>query len=378
MIDMAMRIGLITTLGTNIGDDFIRTGLRRMVQEVFAGKEIEFVPVNKHEPYTAYPAWHPVRIAALAKYLPRGKGMAGKLIDALLATPALSKFEDCAAVIQCGAPVLWPGCHQCEWAGPLWRRIVGRLRECIPVFNLAAGSCYPWERQPTTVEDRADAKFLTAIHGYCRLTTVRDRLSRQLFDSLGCAVSHIPCSALLAADEPGSSSNGDGTVLINYMPGGGHYDFGQGVNGSNWHNTVRGLVARLRRRHRVAFLCHNETELNAASSVADGLPCHLPKSVAEYFAVASEAKAGIFNRMHASVGLAGMGIPSIAVGTDTRLLMVEHIGLPCFYVKDARLEQLEEKLEGLLLNRAQEKERLMGLRRDTMRSYVEAVSHAWS
>jgi polysaccharide pyruvyl transferase WcaK-like protein len=255
---------------------------------------------------------------------------------------------------------------------------VGRLHKRIPIFNLAAGSCYPWERQPATVDNRGDAEFLTAIHGYCRLTTVRDRLSHHLFGTLGFSVPHIPCSALLAADLPEKTSNGDGSILINYMPGGGHYDFGQGVDGSSWEQTMRNLVARLRKRHRVAFICHSEKELAAASSVADGLPCYLPKSVEEYFAMASEAKAGVFNRMHASVGLAGMGIPSIAIGTDTRLLMVEHIGLPSLYIKEAGLETLEEKLEGLLRNREEEKDRLLGLREQTMRSYVEAVSHAWS
>jgi hypothetical protein len=375
---MSLRVGLITTLSTNIGDDFIRTGLLRVVRQVFPGKEIEFVAVNKHEPYTAYPAWHPVRIAGLAKYLPRGKGTTARMIESMLATAAFSRFEDCAAVLQCGAPVLWPNCHECEWAGPLWHRIVGRLHERIPVFNLAAGSCYPWERQPSTVDNQGDAEFLTAIHGYCRLTTVRDRLSHHLFDTLGISVPHIPCSALLAADERNNGSNGDGPILINYMPGGGHYDFGQGVDGSSWQETMRGLVARLKRRHRVEFLCHSQKELDAAAAVADGLPCHLPKTVAEYFDVAAGAKAGVFNRMHASVGLAGLGIPSIAIGTDTRLLMVEHIGLPCFYVKDAGMDIMEQKVEDLLLKRKEEKERLLGLRQETTRRYIEAVSHAWS
>jgi hypothetical protein len=374
---MSMRIGLITTLGTNIGDDFIRIGLLKVLESVLKGQQIEYVPINKHRPYTVYPNWHPVQLAGLARFLPRGQTRAANLINSVLGTPSLSKFADCSAVVQCGAPVLWPGCHDSEWAQPLWHRIIGQLHESIPVVNLAAGSCYPWERQPDTV-DRADGQFLTAIHRYCRLTTVRDRLSHHIFDTLGISVPHIACSALLAADELETDTNADGPVLINYMPGGGHYDFGQGVDGDQWRDTMRSLVARLRTRHRVAFLCHSQKELDAASSVADGLPCYLPKTAKEYFTIGSTAKAGVFNRMHASVGLAGLGIPSIAIGTDTRLLMVEHIGLPSLYIKDAGVETMEDKLEGLLLKRAQEKDRLLGLRRDTMRSYIAAVSNALS
>jgi hypothetical protein len=371
---MSMRIGLITTLNTNIGDDFIRTGLLKVLKKARKGQEIEFVAINKHRPYTVYPGWHPVRAAELANFLPRGKTRAANLIGSLLAAPGLSKFASCEAVVQCGAPVLWPGCHSCEWAQPLWRDIVGSLHQRIPVFNLAAGSCYPWERQPASVEDQDDAEFLTTIHGYCRLTTVRDHLSRNLFNSLGCPVTHLPCSALLAAGEPKTSANGDGTILINYMPGGAPYDFEQKVDPSAWRVTVQKLSASLRKRHKVAFICHNETERRAAAELADGLPIYLPRTVEEYFEIASGAKAGIFNRMHASVGFGGLGIPSIAVGGDTRLLMVEHIGLPFYFLKDATTVALEEKLEGLLLERAAQKERLLNLRREAMDGYVKAIS----
>jgi polysaccharide pyruvyl transferase WcaK-like protein len=374
-----MRIGLITTLGTNIGDDFIRTGLLKVLQKVLHGQEIEFVPINKHKPYTVYPSWHPVRVAELAEFLPRGKTRAANLIGSLLAAPSLSKFAKCDAVVQCGAPVLWPGCHKGEWTQPLWRDVVGSLHERIPVFNLAAGSSYPWERQPASVEDRDDAEFLTTIHRYCRLTTVRDRLSRALFDSLGCPVRHLACSALLAAGDPKNGLNGeDKPILINYIPGGTPNDCGQGVDASVWRETVRELVARLRQRHKLAFICHNESERRAVADLSDGLPVYLPKTIEEYFEVAAGAKAGIFNRMHASVGFAGLGIPSIAVGADTRLLMVEHIGLPFYYLKDAATAALEDKLESLLMERAAQRERLLNLRRETLRSYVEAISSEFS
>jgi hypothetical protein len=53
--------------------------------------------------------------------------------------------------VQCGAPVLWPNCNKCEWAEPLWYSVIGRLHKKTPVLNLAAGSCYPWEKQPEKI-----------------------------------------------------------------------------------------------------------------------------------------------------------------------------------------------------------------------------------
>jgi hypothetical protein len=73
-----------------------------------------------------------------------------------------------------------------------------------------------------------------------------------------------------------------------------------------------------------------------------------------------------------------MGIPSVAVGTDTRLLMVEAVGLPYFYVKEATLERMEDALHGLLRGRESERERLLALREHTRRRYLEVVGEAIS
>lgn len=366
-----VRIGLITTLNTNIGDDFIRTGLCKVLRTVFKGRNVEFIPINKHEPCTVYGPWHPVRLASLAKYLPLGKSKARKWIESLLATPAFSRFEHCDAIVQCGAPVIWYWCHYCEWAGPLWRQVVGRLHQRIPVLNLAAGSAFSWERPPEAVTDSGDAEFLRTIYSYCRLTTARDSLTQTLFRGLGCDVPQIPCSALLAAGE--ARGTGD-LVLINYMPGGGHYDLDQRIDGQAWRASMQSLIASIGRRHKLAFLCHSKKEHRAALELAEGIPCLLPKSVPEYFEMASRAKFGIFNRMHAAVALAGMGVPSLAIGTDTRLLMVQRLGLPCFYVKEASAQALEEAFEDLLARREQEKDRLLALREETWQSYLRHVS----
>ena len=104
--------------------------------------------------------------------------------------------------------------------------------------------------------------------------------------------------------------------------------------------------------------------------------CIWPRTPQEYFDQVSGCAAALCNRMHASVGLAGMGIPSMAVGTDTRLLMVRATGLPGLYVKEASVQRLEEGLENLLRFREQWKERLLALRAETWSGYVNAVANA--
>ncbi|MFH1221338.1 MAG: polysaccharide pyruvyl transferase family protein [Candidatus Eisenbacteria bacterium] len=371
-----MRIGLITTIGTNIGDTLIREGICLVLKEVFGGRDLEFVLVNKHAPLTVYPDGHPVRAAVLARYLPRGRARAASAIERLASKLNMSRFDGCDLIVQCGTPVLWPGCHRCEWAVPIWHHVVGRLSERIPVLNIAAGACYPWERQPSEVTDPRDIEYLRAITSYCRTTTVRDRLAHRLFQAMDIEAPLVPCSALLAAGRNPTANGGDGTVLIDYMHGGGHYDWDQRIDPSAWARTMRNLIERLKHRHNLVFLCHDEKEYGLAKDLDPTLRRMWPKDPQEYFDLVATASGAICNRMHASVALASLGIPSIAVCTDTRLLMVEALGLPCLYVKEATADRLEDLLEHLLARRAQEKARLLALRTETWNRYVEVFSRA--
>ena len=368
-----MRIGLITTLNTNIGDDFIREGICLILWKIFQGRKIEFIPVNKHRPMTVYRAWHPCH---WIEGLPRGRVYGYPIVGKLFHKFGFSRFDDCDLIVQCGAPVFWPGCHRCEWAEPLWRQVVGRLCERIPVLNLAAGSCYPYEQQPTHVSDPLDTRYLKDILSFCRLTTVRDVLARDLCASIGIKVPHICCTALLAAKDYNNNHENGKFVFINYMSGGGHFDWDQGIDGVFWQNTIKTLIKRMRTRHKLAFLCHNKKEYDLSGQMDATLPRIWPKTIQEYFSSVSKARVVLCNRMHASVGLAGLGIPSIAVGTDTRLLMVDALGIPCYYIKDVELEQLEDGLEYLMSIRSRERERLLTLQSETWNRYVSVVTEA--
>ncbi len=160
------------------------------------------------------------------------------------------------------------------------------------------------------------------------------------------------------------------------MEGGGHYDLGQGIDGAAWKQTALDLIARLRTRYELRFLCHNETEYRLAGDLEPTIHRLWPKTADEFFTVVAGAKGAVCNRLHASVALAGLGVSSVAVGADTRMLMLDEIGLPFFYVKDADAENLEVVLEDLLARRDVESERLIELRQRTLRTYCEKMAEA--
>lgn len=375
---MKQRVGLITTLNTNLGDDLIREGICRVIEAVFPGSELEYILVNKHHPFTVYPQGHPLRrIGLWLQSLPRGKNRLYNLASRIFHRFGSHLFENCDFIVQCGTPVAWPQCSRSEWAIPLWEHIISRIQQKgKKVLNLGAGSCYPWERQPQQINNSKDAHFLRKILSYCQATTVRDRLAQKLFSQLGYSCPLLPCPAFLTGRFFSPPSGRGDTLVINYMEKGGHYDWGQGIDPQSWREALLKVLERIRKAHPVIFLCHSKKEYSLAFSLDPSIPRVFPQNPQEYFSVITQALAGIGNRLHSVIALASLGIPALGIGTDTRLLMLEAIGLPYLYVKEAQEDRVEEILRYLLNHREEEKERLLSLQNQSWGQYVTTVEEA--
>ncbi|QBG47333.1 polysaccharide pyruvyl transferase family protein [Verrucomicrobia bacterium S94] len=368
---MNVKVGLITTVDTNIGDDFIREGILLALGEAIS-KDLEITYVNKHVPGDIYPRFHPLY---WVKYLPKGRVTASRFLDGVMNRFHGSRFEDCDLVIQCGAPVFFNKCSQAEWAKIIWEHILCRLGKRIPVLNLAAGSCYPWERIPENHKElnTNDAYFIEKITKACALTMVRDRLSKQLLEEMQLEAQQQICSAFLAGRKYKKKTADAKFVFFNYMQGGGHFDFGQNIDTKRWETTVRSIIEQVRKSHPVACICHDQKEFHLAGQLFPDIPRFFPRTVEEYFNLAALGIAGVFNRMHAAVAFAGMGIPSVAVGTDSRMLMVKELSMPVYYVKDADAQQICSDLERMLKARDAERDRLTALSDNVFLDYVERI-----
>jgi hypothetical protein len=214
--------------------------------------------------------------------------------------------------------------------------------------------------------------------GYCKLTTAREPLAQQLFNRAGGDVPMFCCSALLAARGHEPKPTAHGPVLINYMPRGDRDEWDQAIDQAVWRDTMHNLIARLRRRHVLKFLCHSPDEVQAAGALDATLEVLAPRTPASYFSVVADAKAAVCNRLHASVAMAGLGIPSVAVGNDTRLLMPQAVGLTSLFVKDATAVRLEREVAALIGRRDEISQRLLAKREETWNQYVDAVRGAIS
>ena len=65
-----LRLGLLTTLDLNIGDDFIREAIIYILKRLLLGRRLELVAVDKLRPHTAYERSGPLINAGLGGEIP--------------------------------------------------------------------------------------------------------------------------------------------------------------------------------------------------------------------------------------------------------------------------------------------------------------------
>jgi len=369
------RLGLFTTINTNIGDDFIREGILRCIRGLMPADKLELVTLNKHDPLKVYPPRHPIRLIdkyQINQFKPRWLTKPVRVLARdFLPRFGFTIFESCDVLIQCGTPILWQGCRDGEWARSIWQDVFARLaKKGKPLLNLGGGACYPIEQLPETLVGNRDETFARLMLDSAQLTTVRDKLAHKLFSSVGGKVHGLCCPALLAAQAHVSPAIPTRKVIVNYMQGGGHYDWGQAINAQSWERTMRQAVRYLEQlKWQPLLVAHNQKELALAEAIWPDLPRICPKDVRDYFEVTRDAAFGVVNRMHASVGLAGLGIPSVAIGTDSRNFMVEQTGLPVFYVKEATIDRMVAAIDDLCIHREIMSRNLLDLQFATLQEY---------
>jgi hypothetical protein len=366
-----MKIKLLTTIDTNIGDDFIRQGLINVIYDI--DQRVTLENFNKHVPYSLVKpgfflfCWKVLgRLPFLRK---------SKRIKSFLLSHMKSVFHDCDLVVQCGAPVIWPSCDHAEWKPFFWEKMT---QVPSPILNLGGGSCFPILGEPHLSE--SDEKYIKLMCDQSTLTSCRDKLALTFFSKYLNDTQLIPCSASLSSLHLNREYRSQKKyIIINYMQGGGHFDWGQNINDEKWSKTILSIYEHLISEGKeVRFICHSDIEVKLLTEGFSGALSKVnivtPTSIEEYYEVVKDAEYGICNRMHASVFLAGLGIPSIAVCTDTRLNMVDEFKQPTLYVEDATFEKVVKMFTDFEQNWNEIHDELLLQREDTFNKYREIFS----
>ena len=347
------KIVFMTTVGVNVGDEFIREGIFSFFDEIFESWTPFYV--NKHD-LLSLEALHLDEFTTLD-----------------------DKFRDADIIAQAGAPVYWKigesTSYSVEWAEELWQKRIFVLGPQKPILNISAGACQPYpDFARTFLSDPRCVEFARKAAAACRWTSVRDPLASQILCALGIEHEVLPCAAFHAARRSNFKGTFGGVVAVNLMPFGGHFRLRDDIDDQAWNTAGRDLVKSLRKYHRLLFIAHDASEKAFMERYrSEGEVIFHSTSWRDYLHVYAKSSAVVSNRVHGAVCAAGFGRPAIIIGNDTRLMIGDFIGIPSLYVMEAKAGQVVDLVEEGIRGQKAEGERLIHLREESAGRYRSAI-----
>lgn len=364
---MKKKITFITTVDHNVGDDFVREGLKFLLKKHFDKDEVQFTSIHKHSPITSLYGFEWLR-----------SNRYGKRLEPFVPVSVFpDRITEADFVIQSGAPVYWCNpsensyCSRNEWFDVLIRKRF-KKHSHARLLNIAAGTCQPYFSDGSEFLGNQEViDYIREFYSYSTITTVRDKLALNLLNNIGIHDAHLlPCTSIFAAEEHGITAGPNEYVYLNYMKGGAHYTLGQDIHVEEWEKTFSRFYNFLKEREKVALICHNKTELEAARKFDPNGTFFYSDSYVDYMKFYSKAKFSFLNRVHGGFMQASMGKPSLVIGNDSRARMTEEIGIESVFVNDATFDFLVEKYEELKMKANSYPEQIKKLRQNAMDRYL--------
>lgn len=363
-----MNISIITTVDHNVGDDFVREGIKYLLKSYFKDEKIHFANIHKHSPITTRYGFEGFRDFRLS----------GRIDKILPKRWSKDKILEADLVVQSGAPVYWchdnAHCYRNEWFSPLIKQRFQKHPKGAKLLNLAAGTCQKYHS--TGDEFCAECNtYIKELFDLSTITTLRDTLAKKVLNKIGLDAPVIPCTSIFAIDEHQLTAQGNDYVVVNYMKGGAHYTFGQKIDFEKWENEFKKFYFDLKKKERVIISCHNQTEVDEAKQLDPDAEIFYSKdNYVDYLKFYSKAKFGIMNRVHGAFIIASYGKPSIIIGNDSRARMGSEIGLKHFFVNDVDYELLTQEYELLKDGADNFCARFETIKKKAFQDYMKALS----
>jgi len=365
-----VNISFITTINTNIGDDFVRKGIKYLLKNNYKNEKINFANIHKLAPITARYGCEWMQNIKLYKT---------KLDKILPLSLTKDKILEADIVIQSGAPVYWchsdlgNHCYRNIWYEPIIKRRLS-INKKAKFLNIASGTCQKYYSDGTEICQKC-LSYIKELSKISSITTLRDSLAKKIFQSIDIKAPVIPCTSIFAIDEYDIKSKDGEYIVVNYMAIAGHYDFGQGIKKEKWELEFKKFYAKVKNHENIVFVCHNKKELDDAFMIDPNAKVFYSDSYLDYMKFYSKAKFGIMNRIHGAFLLASFGKPSVIIGTDSRAKMSSEIGVESAFVNDINSEYLLDKYEVLNKIYQKSKDKFKFLKKKAFDNYMEMLSN---
>lgn len=273
-----MKWLLITTIGKNPGDEWIRLGIQKMIREIDCNRQ--YILLDKEDAST-YEA--PV------------------------------KFDKC---IWCGMPVFWSirrkrneNCNIAWWKS-LMLGWPSKVKNNFMVMG--AGSFFPWGREVETTNNKerlVESAENVLKRSYC--VTARDEIVSKV---TGKSIPSMVCPAIFSIIDDKKSHE---LKFANLMPRGGHYRV-FGVQEADIWDKKKCHISEILRKNNFIFVAHDKEEYRFAQEL--GWKRIISYNGDFYKLVANYGMCGKYfgNRVHGAIVARGNNADVWSVGYDSR------------------------------------------------------------
>jgi len=363
-----MKIAMITTVRHNVGDDFVRDGIVYLLKQYFKNQELHFQNIHKHATITVRYGFENFR-----------SRIASTILDVIPCSVSKDRILEADLVVQSGAPVYW--CNGWRWGAHCahneWYRLLIKKRfrknPRAKLLNLGAGTCQRYHSDGLDFCSCCQ-RYIEELFETAAVTTVRDKLAKEILNSIGLDAPVIPCPSIFAIEQHGATSRGEEYLVLNYMEGGGHYILWRNIDRNKWKSEFVKFYCELKKHDNVRLVCHDRKELQEAKKLDPQADVFYSNDYLDYIDFYSRAKFGIVNRVHGAFVMASFGKPAVVIGNDSRAKMVSEIGLESLFVNKVNSELLMQQYEYLKNGANNFIERFRVIKQKAYNDYMVALS----
>jgi len=295
-----MRWLLITTIGKNPGDEWIRIGIQNVIREVDPDRE--YILLDKESP-----------------------SMRKTQVE----------FDKC---IWCGMPVFWSqgenqNCRISWWQELMLNWPSERKNDFMV---LGAGSFFPWGSELETVSDRQQliqSAQDVLQRSFC--VTARDEIVPRVTEM---PIPHIVCPAVFSVLDCRKSHE---LKLANIMPNGAHYTSFGPQEAVIW-NEKKHRISNILRNNGFVFVAHSLAELQFAQKC--GWEKIIPYNGDPYGLLEYYGRCGKYfgNRVHGAIVARGNDADTWSVGYDSRQEAVRLSGARVSRPSELDINEIED------------------------------------
>jgi polysaccharide pyruvyl transferase WcaK-like protein len=248
-------------------------------------------------------------------------------------------------------------------------------RAHLPHFEFAVGSSFPLgSTHGSDALTDADREYCRRLFAPPVWVSARDVVTASCLSDLGIEAALLPDIAFVMPGVRENSGSNIPRILVNLQRRGANGSYGRSDwDQARWEEFASKLIAALDDLGDVKLLANDAADAHFLQSLRPERSVVTPCSVDEYLDLVRTADLVVATRVHAAVASCSQGVPSVCLGNDSRLGVVQVLGVQAFDAAGTDLGEVMKSIERTLANSESLGELLARRKHEALRTFSNAL-----